>query len=255
MNRTGVLQVQSHTMTHALYFKNNTIIDFRHPEDPYIWMTWNNHPEKKPFLQIDNEKLIAYGEPVYAYQKALEGKRYFPDPKLTEYLITTVKEMGGKQFFSTPDWKTTLIHHVESYKKENELTESYETDEDYRKRIIYELKESKEIIEKQLNTSVNFLCWPIGAATPQTVEISKEIGYISSTVASDMKREERRSRKNTFGEDPTRIYRIGAGLHRRGKKGYQYNNGWLFVLSLYDFQEKTIMGTIGKILLTIVTKI
>jgi hypothetical protein len=255
MNTTGVMHVQSHTMTHTLYFKNDTIVDFRHPGDPYIWMTWNHHPDKKPFLQIDNEELITYGEPIYEYQKSLEGKRYFPDQKLSDYLITYVKKMGGKKFFVSSDWKNKLMDNVESYKKENEQTGTYETDEDYRKRIIYELKESKERIEKQLSSPVHFLCWPIGAATKQTVDISKEVGYISSTVGSDMKREKRRSKKNTYGEDPTRIYRIGAGLHRRGKKGYQYNNGLLFVLSLYDFQERKIKGKIGKILLTIITKI
>lgn len=255
MNDEGVLDVQSHTMTHTLYFKNSTIVDFRHPGDSYLWMTWNQYPEKKPFLQIDNDDLILFGEPVYEYGKSLEGKRYFPDQKLSQHLIISVKKMGSKDFFLQPHWKNTLLDLVDKYKKENTLHDSYETEEEYRKRIQYELKESKEIIEKKLNTKVNFLCWPIGAATEEAVHIASEIGYLSSTVASDMKREDRRRKKNTMGEDPSRIYRIGAGLYRRGKKGYRYNNGLLFILSLYDFQGRKIMGPIGKMILTVISKI
>ena len=255
MCKDGVMDVQSHTMTHTQYFKNNTIIDFRHPGDPYIWITWNNNPDKKPYLQVDNEELVVYGEPIYEYGKALEVKRYFPDQNLSKHLTSYVKEMGGKEFFLNPDWKKKLMGLVESYKKENELDDTYETEEEYIKRIMYELKESKEIIEKKLNTTVNFLCWPIGGATQKAVNISSEVGYISSTVASDMKRDERRRKKNTYGEDSSRIYRIGAGLYRRGMKGYQYNNGILFVLSLYDFQGRKIMGKISKMILVGITKI
>jgi len=255
MLKEGVMDIQSHTMTHALYFKNNTIVDFRHPGDPYTWMTWNNNPDKKPYLQADNDELITYGEPIYDNGKALEVKRYFPDQNLSKHLISYVKEMGGKEFFLSPDWKKRLSKIAKDYKKSHELDDRYETEEDYQKRILYELKESKDIIEKKLNINVMFLCWPIGGATQKAVEISSEVGYISSTVAADMKKEIRRRIKNTYGEDPSRIYRIGSGLYRKGSKGYQYKNGLLFVLSLYDFQERLIIGAISKMVLTGITKI
>jgi peptidoglycan/xylan/chitin deacetylase (PgdA/CDA1 family) len=255
MIKEGVMDIQSHTMTHTLYFKNNTIIDFRHPGDPYIWTTWNNNPDKKPYLQVDNDELITYGEPIYEFGKALEVKRYFPDQNLSRHLISYVKEMGGKNFFLHPDWKKRLIEIAESYKKTNELKDKYETEEEYLKRILYELKESKEILEKKLNIDVNFLCWPIGGATQKAVEISSEVGYVSSTVAGDMKKDVRRKIKNTFGQSPSRINRIGSGLYRKGIKEYQYNYGLLFVLSLYAFQERRIIGKTSKMILAGITKI
>jgi len=255
MIKDGVMDIQSHTMTHALYFKNNTLIDFRHPGDSYIWMTWNNNPNKKPYLQADNDEFISYGEPIYEHGKSIEVKRYFPDRNLSKHLISYVKENGGKNFFSNPDWKKRLLEIAETYKKTNTLDETYETEEDNLKRIWYELKESKEIIEKKLNTTVQFLCWPLGGANQKAVETASECGYISSTVAADMKRETRRNIKNTYGEDPTRIYRIGAGLYRRGKKSYQYDNGFLFGLSLYEFQGRKIIGPISKMVLAGITKI
>jgi peptidoglycan/xylan/chitin deacetylase (PgdA/CDA1 family) len=255
MIKEGVMDIQSHTMTHALYFKNNTLIDFRHPGDPYVWMTWNNNPDKKPYLQVDNDELIPYGEPIYEYGKALEVKRYFSDQNLSNHLKTYVKENGGKNYFLNPDWKKRLLEKAEMYKKTNTLDDAYETEEDFLQRIWYELKESKETIERKLNTKVQFLCWPLGGATQKAVDIASEAGYISSTVASDMKKEMRRNIKNTYGEDPTRIYRIGAGLFRRGKTGYQYNNGFLFGLSLYEFQGRKIIGPTSKMILAGITRI
>jgi hypothetical protein len=254
MTKTGVMDIQSHTMTHTLYFKNDTIVDFRHPGDSYIWMTWNNNPDKKPYLQIDNEDLITYGEPIYDYGKAFEVRRYFPDYNLSNYLISYVKEMGAQNFFFNTDWKKKLIEITESYKKENELNDHYETEEEYLKRIRYELKESKDIIEKRLSIKVNFLCWPIGGATQKAVDLSSEVGYLSSTTAADLKKDVRRRIKNTYGEDPSRIYRIGSGLYRRGTNKYRYNNGLLFILSLYNFQERKILGAISKMILAGITK-
>lgn len=65
MDEEGYMDVQSHTMTHTWYPKSSKIIDFRHPQDPYLWMTWNNFPELKPYLWSDREELIFYGQPVY----------------------------------------------------------------------------------------------------------------------------------------------------------------------------------------------
>ena len=244
MVKEGVMDIQSHAMTHNVYFKNNTIVDFRHPGDSYIWMTWNNNPNKKPYLQADNPELISYGEPIYEYGPALEVNRYFPDENLSKYLITYVKEIGVKNFFLYPDWKKRLLEITESYKKENILNDKFETEEEYLKRIRYELKESKEIIEKRLNIGVNFLCWPNGGATKKAVEISKEVGYISSTMARDIRNDVRREIKNTFGDDPSRITRIGSGL-----SWDQYKNGLLFILSLYTFQERKIIAPISKVIL------
>jgi peptidoglycan/xylan/chitin deacetylase (PgdA/CDA1 family) len=260
MVKEEVMDIQSHAMTHTWYFKNNTIVDFRHPRDKYHWITWNNHPNKKPYLQIDNDELINYGEPIYEYGKALEVQRYFPDEDLSRHLITYVKEAGAKKFFLYPDWKKKLFEIAESYKKENKLNDKFETEEEYSKRIMYELKASKEIIEKKLDTHVNFLSWPNGGATQKTVEISSKIGYISSTLASDIRIDVRRKIKNTYGDNPARIRRIGPILYSGASSPYwnsitgydsrsKYKNGFFLILSLYNYQERKIIAPISKAIL------
>ncbi len=57
MEEDGCADIQSHTMSHTWLPRSDRIIDFRHPDDPYTWMTWNQNIEKKPYLQKDDETL------------------------------------------------------------------------------------------------------------------------------------------------------------------------------------------------------
>jgi peptidoglycan/xylan/chitin deacetylase (PgdA/CDA1 family) len=161
MESEGIIDIQSHAMTHTWYFRSSRIVDFRHPGDGYIWMTWNSHPEKKPYLQRDDEKLIDYGSPVYQYGKSLEVKRYFPDENLKTALLDYVKEKGIRNLFRD-DWKTDLFRFVHDYRKNHEVQDGYETEQEYLERVKGELEKSKKIIEERLGKEVKFLCWPGG---------------------------------------------------------------------------------------------
>lgn len=250
MIKEGVMNIQSHAMTHTLYFKGNEIIDFRNPGDQYIWMTWNNHPDKKPYLQIDNDEFICYGEPVYEYGKSLDTNRFFHDGELSKYLITHIRKQGGVDFFQDIDWRKKLLKVVESYKKEKKLNEEYETQENYEKRVKYELEESKKIIEKKLQIDVKFLCWPVGGTTKKALEIASNVGYISSTAARDIKIEEKNKLKNGYGENPERIRRIGPTLYWNKIVGFKskvkYKNGFFLVITLYSFQGKKFFIALNK---------
>jgi len=250
MEKEGVMDIQSHAMSHTLYFKNNKIINFRHPKDPYNWITWNQNPDKKPFLQLDDDKLIQYGEPVYEYDKSLGTKRFFPDKNLSEHLISYVKKQGMEKFFKIKDWKKILFKIAKTYKKKNKLNERFETEVEYEKRIRYELEKSKEIIENKLNKDVEFLCWPGGGISNKALEIALDTGYISSTVASDMTDDDREKIKNKNQENPLRINRMGTTFYWNKIAGYDnkiiYKKGFLLILSLYDYQGRKISGIVNK---------
>lgn len=57
MEEEMVFDVQSHSMTHTWYPSSEKVTDFRHQNDPYFWMTWNDNIEKKPNLQVDKKKI------------------------------------------------------------------------------------------------------------------------------------------------------------------------------------------------------
>lgn len=258
MEKKGVMNIQSHTMTHTRYPISNRIVDFRHPGDSYIWMTWNDHPTKKPYLQIYDEELVDYGEPIYEHERAIGIRRFFPDDNLKDFMIEYIKEKGGKAFFRSKNWKDKLFEVARKYKEENQLNERYETEEEYEKRVYYELQKSKEIIEDKLAKEIKFLCWPGGAVTDKALKIALDIGYISSTAGKDIKHE-RKYLRNRYGEDASRINRIGPALYWDGIEGFRskikYENGFFCVLSLYQFQNRKIIAPFALLFLAGVSRI
>jgi len=213
MEADGVMDIQSHAMTHTWYFSCPQIIDFRHPGDKYIWMDWNEAPDMKwQYLFEDRSNKKAYGMPVYEYGKSLEVRRFYPDPKLSKYLVDYVSSKG-QSFFHNPDWRNVLTAETEDYKKKNKIREGYESNKEYLARLDWELSESKRIIETKLDKRVEFLCWPGGGYNQDAINISKKY-YLATTLSS----RDSGGRKNRFGEDYTRIKRIGVPYIEQGDK-------------------------------------
>jgi len=216
MEEEEIIDVQSHTMTHTWYPSNNIIIDFRHPGDSYIWMTWNDNPEKKPYLQFDNEELVGYGEPVYQHGRAIGIRRFFPDENLKMHLTDYVKEKNTI-FFISMHWKEKLLEIAQKYKVQNQLDEKFETQEEYEKRVYYELRQSKKIIEDSLNKEVKFLAWPGGAMTDRALEIASGLGYVLSTYPSrEIRTATTQMKKESV--DLARLKRIGSALYWNEKR-------------------------------------
>lgn len=205
-----IIDIQSHTMTHTWYPNNSTIIDFRHPGDSYIWMTWNDNVPKKPYLVIDDKELVNYGEPVYENGRAIGVRRFFPDEHLKIYLQDYVNKKG-RDFFRSKNWREELFGVAEKYRRENPLDERFESEKEYEERIHYELGDSKRILESRLNKEVKFLAWAGGAVTGRALKIASEVGYVSSTLSS----KETGGRYKNFKINPVdqlRIRRIGSGI-------------------------------------------
>lgn len=206
MEKEGIMDIQSHSMTHTWYFSHSEIVDFHHPGNTrYPWLFWNARPDRKSFYLNENqESFIDYGTPIYRHGRSLGIKKYFEDKGLTRYLIDFVK-IKGLQFFEKSDWKSILFNQVDIYKSQNKLHDRYETDEEQDERYRYELFESKEILEEKLNKRIKFLCWAGGAYDRKALEIAEEAGYLSSTLLyADPQI------KNTIGEDPSVINRTGC---------------------------------------------
>jgi peptidoglycan/xylan/chitin deacetylase (PgdA/CDA1 family) len=258
MEKEGYIDIQSHTMSHTWYPIGNKIIDFRHPGDSYIWMTWNEKPAKKYLLQFDNKESITYGLPIYEYGRAIAIKRYFPDKRIDEFLVDYVKKKDVQTFFESDNWRGELFKLIQQFLQGNIPNESTETKEEYEQRIFYELKKSKEIIQEKLNKTIKFLCWPGGAVTADALKIALDVGYISSNIGKD-KNSERTFLKNRYGEDPSRINRIVPILYwdRREEIGSKINymNGFFLTLLLIIFQNKKSIHLLPSLVLNGIARI
>jgi hypothetical protein len=208
MQASGIFDIQSHTMTHTFYPVSDEIIDFHHPGDPYIWLLWNANPAAKPFyMTIGEEIATPLGTPIYRHDKAVVGRCVREDGTLAAFLVGYVTGHGRAAFFHRSDWREVLLQVAAQYKLSHAVAYERETESDYYRRLLYELEESKRIIENQLDKQVRILCWPNGGWTDVTHDLAIQAGYEATTVKGS---------PNVFNSpDPTRILRMG--LHQVGK--------------------------------------
>jgi peptidoglycan/xylan/chitin deacetylase (PgdA/CDA1 family) len=222
MQDSGLIEIQSHSLTHTWYFKGPEIIDYWRPgiaTEPLgrVWMLWNEYPEFKPFYltqAAEYESRIPYGTPIYTYGKALETKRFYPDDDdLTANLQSHVQNCGGREFFKNEDWKARLDDVVKR-SGAGVGKGHYESDQEYEDRLRHELGESRRLLENHLDRRVLGLCWPGGGVTESAVRIAREVGYEYFTMPSKWKHIQR------SGIYADMIPRIGALEHVciRGKK-------------------------------------
>ncbi len=188
VDASGVLDVQSHALTHTWYFTGPEIVDVytQSTAASYPWMAWNARPERKPYyLNEDQAPFVPWGTPIFEHEKSLIARRFFPDPEKVEEFMAS----------SEP--------RVE---EGTELPGTYESEKDYEARVLGELAESKAIIERRLGKVVDFLCWPGGGVNDVAIRMAAEAGYRSWTLPSRLQR----SKRNRPGEDPGRVRRLPA---------------------------------------------
>jgi len=234
MEASGLVEIQSHSLTHTWYFKGPTIVDFWRPGAATrplgpVWMLWNAYPERKPFYLTEAagmERSIPYGTPIYEHGKSLEILRYFPDEdELAGRLIETAGSRGN-DFFERPGWRDELLGIVSDYRREQGTRGEYESAEAHDRRISGELSESKRLIEEGLAHPIDGICWPGGGVTEQVVRTAKEVGYRYFTLPSAW----RKAQHDRYFEEMiprigslTRIALKGKDLGYATKKDFKYH--------------------------------
>ena len=239
----GVLDIQSHAMSHAWYFESPELVDFQHPDDPYVWMHWNKHLDKKhSYLTDDIESFKEYGAPIYKHGKSLAVRRYFPNENIHNKLVEFVTGSGRKHFFKQRDWKQKLENlHARLLKQYGDGR--YETDQEYQDRIDYELIKSKELLESKLNKKIDFFCWPGGGYNDYSMKRALGI-YKSITLGSW----DQQDKRNIYGDDPATIKRIGLPHVVYGSSEYEldYLGGLYLYLQIKSFQGGKVSNFMRK---------
>jgi len=249
MERSGLIDIQSHAMTHTWHYASPKLMDFHRPDNrAYPWLAWNACPARKPFyMSEDLNSCVAPGTPVYEAKKALICRRYFPPDELVRGMQDYVADAGGRDFFHHGDWRSRLqaVHAqlMARYGKNGR----YETDEEYKARVNWELAESKCQIENALDKSVDFICWPGGGYNETVLSLAREIGYKSWTLSSKDGREIR----NKPGAEPCQVKRVGSHTHYLRAKGrsYGYAGRYYFYLGLKEHQGSILSRWLKRVLL------
>ena len=209
MERSGLVDIESHAMTHTWYFNGPRIKRFHAPHQvtPYPWLFWNSRPERKPFYLNENQQeFVPWGSPILEHGKSLETRRFFPDEDALAIFTRFVTEKGGRVFFEHADWQVELEGLSRQRFPDGRLPGTYESDAAMKDRLLYELQRSKQLIEHNLGKPVDFICWPGGANDERVQQIAREVGFKAWTLSS----RDDGSKRNLPGADPLSIKRIGT---------------------------------------------
>lgn len=214
MESGGLIDVQSHSLTHTWYFSAPEIVDFHAPQAPapHPWLMWNARPDRKAFYLVeDQQQFVAWGHPIFRHEKALIARRFFPDPDTVRGFTDFVGEHGGRTFFEDQSWRESLVQHLRKLETRNGFPGRYENNADRELRIRHELLTSKQLLEHNLGKKVNYICWPGGGNDETVRRIALETGYKAWTLPSSVAT----GKRNLPNTDPTSIRRIGGGGQAR----------------------------------------
>jgi len=246
LDESGVLDVQSHSLTHTWHFTSPNIVDYYVPSTAagYPWMAWNARPERKSFyMQEDQSCFVPWGTPVFEHEKSLIARRFIPDSDSIDDLVNAVAAQGGPNIFEHSNWRDVVQQLVESVTGGGSFLGTQESEMEYEARVRGELAQSKAIIEERLSKTVDFLCWPGGGTNAIAKQIAGEVGYKSWALPSA----ELRDKRNKPGEDPSEIKRLPAIRDVRF-----FNRNWgvgserLVYLETMAHQESWAFGFLKK---------
>ena len=201
LEKSGLIKVESHGKSHRYRFKNDTLSGFfTWSNNKYYWYIWDLYPDLKPYWHmISSGKGV--GHPIFEEAPALSGLKFKPD----EELIKNLEKAASSMEQNSTEFKNKLMDLTEKYRNEKGELGKYETENEFRDRLLSELRESKQKLEKGLSRKIQIFAWP-NDATPNIWDIAlKEAGY-SATTAGD-----HYNRPGDFDGKISRIY-TGARL-------------------------------------------
>ncbi|MCA0152984.1 polysaccharide deacetylase family protein [Winogradskyella vincentii] len=229
MQDSGVMDTQSHSMSHDFLFYSNKVVDIYTGQPEYSWLAWLSHPNRKPYyINEDQSKFIKHGTPIFEYDRALRTRRYFPDRQLNEYAINEYS--NSKNTINKKEFITKLNEKL------NDLPGRYESDAEIESRYSYELKQSKTIIEEKLNKSVDFICWPGGGNNQLSINSAKDHGYKAMTGGSALKS------KTTKIHDLKIIRRKAMTSFIQTSKKDHYIKNPQFLVTLFKYHNGNVLS-------------
>lgn len=211
MQESGVVDVQSHTMTHEKYVASDRIKSFYYGGAAGIYTIWNTNPAMKPFYMADTgfDKRIPWGTPLFEERSAVIVKKHVINPQFFLDIQNLIIEFDLENRAERVAYECRANEIANSFRDSKTLIRSVESASEYHDRLLYEIGGSKTILEERLQKPIQFLCWPHGDNTREAHEIAINSGYLATTSG--------KLKSEAFL--PDRIPRVGAGKVR--------NNIWL----------------------------
>lgn len=200
LQRSGLFDLQSHSLSHARIHTGPPVVDFLAPE-----MRKGYRSLDVPLIHEGGADLpvesVPLGTPLLRSAPRLsEELRYYEDPAMRRRVAEHVAAEGGLGFFYKGDWRRALRKLQGTVPPRGRLESSHEREAAIRR----ELQESKRLIEERTGQPVMHLCFPWHVAGRTAERVAREVGYRTAFGGK------LRGVPLTLpGGDPLRIARIG----------------------------------------------
>lgn len=197
---TGVLEFQSHTLTHARIHTGPALAGFATPALRKGYAAFDLPLIGEAGRDLLGEE-VPLGTPLLrSAPRTSESLRFHEDPTVRRACVETVVEGGGERFFRRRDWERRLRRIFGRPRVQGRL----ETPEEREAVLRTELLEAKRKIEERTGREVVHLCYPWHASGPTARRLAREIGYRTAFCGKMPEAPITRT-----GGDPHAIARIG----------------------------------------------
>jgi peptidoglycan/xylan/chitin deacetylase (PgdA/CDA1 family) len=204
MQKSGVIDIQSHSLNHARVFISSKLVDFSGPPKGGVSSKFKLAVYQESG-QDRWEREGQLGMPLYQSRSLLAGPlRYFDDETLRQICVQHVAEHGGPDFFSHNNSRRELFDLARDYRNKRGERGSYQSAPERDAAMVRELEGSKKLIEEKLpGHRVRHFCYPWWNGCERAVELSKKVGFETNFWG----RLPRRA-INRPGDDPFHIVRL-----------------------------------------------
>jgi hypothetical protein len=182
LQESGLVDIQSHAVTHDHIFISDQVTGFAQPGNRLHTTFCHLHPEAKPNWFKGDSSLPA-GFPLFPLGDSLAAPAFQPDPELVRDLTSQAAAPG---FFDRTDWEEQLRRTAAAFREKHGRLGRVETMEEARARWRWELEESRRTLETITGKPVRHLCWPRNEAHPEAERLALDLGYLSTTMVSGL---------------------------------------------------------------------
>ena len=210
---SGVVDVGSHTLSHASVFVGDRLTGFVHPGVFVDGLGLDNPMVRRDGSDVFLDQL---GAPLFPIASRLgEQIRFFDDESVRRKCVRFVAEQGGEAFFRESTWRERLTDKWRSLSSGLDKHSHQETAAEQREAILYEMTESRRLLEQKIGRPVLDFAYPWTIGSNLAIELSRTAGYRTNFWGPL-----HGVRINQFGQDPFRVARIKADyLFRLPGKG------------------------------------
>ncbi len=237
--KTGVFDIQAHTMTHEFIFTSDKVIDYYTPDkfNKYYWLAWMLYPDAPTKWDSSANKykdMIPVGYPVFEYNRRLSSKKFTPNKEYVDYIIQQYKA-------GNTSW---------SYEG---TTGVYETDEEFEEYVKWEVCDCKKVLEEKLNKKIHTLCFPGGGYIDYVLDITKNCGYKCFMNASRLRCGNNNDHiEKLYNGEFVGLNRTSFSLVHPGFLSDSFFDYWISKLSIGMYQNKFFYTKLKKVLSKII---